>query len=352
MANRIPVLIDTDFALDDWMAILYLLMNPAVEVIGITTTGVGASHLGPATTNVLDLLAYAGRPDIPVASGTNAPLSYSNVFPGDWRQQVDSTYGIPFPRNPNGPQPLSAVEFLTRTLRHAKTPVTILSIGGATNLAMLFESAPNVAANIAGIYVMGGALQAPGNVQGFNPDYNNTVAEWNIFIDVLAAQRVFQNKLRPSPPITLVPLDASNCVPLDIAFYSALMWFVANPTSEAPRAALTAIFAGLSTQLSSITATPSTEYFFWDPLAAVVLTDSQVVLTTQRTPLTVAQQLNESQDTSGRTEPTSSGPNINVVMTVDPVRVKVRFLATIAGVSEEKAARVLGMVTPGSASAA
>lgn len=50
--SPIPVIIDTDAALDDYMAILYLLMNPNVQVLGITTTGVGAAHLNAGTTNV------------------------------------------------------------------------------------------------------------------------------------------------------------------------------------------------------------------------------------------------------------------------------------------------------------
>jgi pyrimidine-specific ribonucleoside hydrolase len=65
--RRIPVLIDTDVDIDDWMAILYLSMHPGVELRGITTTGVGASHLTPGTRNALGLLQLTGKPDVPVA---------------------------------------------------------------------------------------------------------------------------------------------------------------------------------------------------------------------------------------------------------------------------------------------
>lgn len=345
MAAPIPVLIDTDFALDDWMAILYLLMNPSVQVIGITTTGVGASHLRNATSNALNLLAYAGQGDIPVAAGASAPLLYSNVFPGAWRAQVDSAYGIPLPGNPNQPWQGSAVEFMTQTLQNAPAPVTILSLGGGTNLATLFQSAPGVAANIAAIYMMGGAIDTPGNVNAFNPDYSNTVAEWNIFIDVLGAQGVLQNTLDPSPPITLIPLDASNCVPLNIDFYAVLMACIANPRPGVPTAALTLVFAGLTTQLATITAKPSTQYFFWDPLAAIVLADSSVVTSSKQTPLSVVQQMDEEKDTSGWTQAASSGPSIDVVMTVDPIRVPLLFLSTITGVPLEQAAQMLGTST-------
>src|SRR5688572_865552 len=36
--TRIPVLIDTDVDIDDWMAILYLSMHPDVDLRGVTTT--------------------------------------------------------------------------------------------------------------------------------------------------------------------------------------------------------------------------------------------------------------------------------------------------------------------------
>jgi inosine-uridine nucleoside N-ribohydrolase len=63
------------------MAILYLSMHPNVDLRGITTTGGGACHLTPGTRNALGLLQLTGKPDVPVAKGTSAPLSYSNVFP-------------------------------------------------------------------------------------------------------------------------------------------------------------------------------------------------------------------------------------------------------------------------------
>jgi hypothetical protein len=42
-----PVIIDTDVDFDDYLAVLYLLKHPEVEVIGITVTGVGANNYSP-----------------------------------------------------------------------------------------------------------------------------------------------------------------------------------------------------------------------------------------------------------------------------------------------------------------
>ena len=241
MTDPISVLVDTDVALDDWMAILYLLVNPGVKILGITTTGVGAAHLTPGTSIVQSLLLVGGQPDVPVAKGTSAPLRYSNVFPGDWRALVDKAYGLTLPQSQTPVQAAPAVQFLQDTILGASSPVTLLSIGGGTNLGTLFQQASSetmakLRANISSIVMMGGVInqvgdtQVPGNVNSFNPDYLNTVAEWNIFIDVLGASLVFASGI----PITLIPLNASNQVPLDMNFYGQLENFIAQRQNFVP----------------------------------------------------------------------------------------------------------------------
>ncbi|MFN2207548.1 MAG: nucleoside hydrolase, partial [Candidatus Promineifilaceae bacterium] len=61
-AGAQPILIDTDMAVDDWLAILYLLQRPDVDVRAITVAGTGEAHCGPGVKNALDLVALAGRP--------------------------------------------------------------------------------------------------------------------------------------------------------------------------------------------------------------------------------------------------------------------------------------------------
>lgn len=318
---RTPVIIDTDVALDDWMAILYLLMNPTVDVIGITTTGVGAAHLTPGTTIVLKLLQAAGQPAIPVAMGAQAPLLYSNVFPGSWRQTVDSAYGLTLPENRNSRQGVDAGSLITSLLNGSPTKVTILSIGGGTNLGALLAEQPALVSKIDRIVVMGGAINVPGNVNGFNPDYSNVVAEWNIFIDPLGAQNMFSS----GAPITLVPLDACNQVPLDLSFYDQLQTYIQGTKTPTPAALI--IYQGLTTQLSTI---KENQYFFWDPLAAVALTNGNF-LAMQPMNLLVNQILCEEKDSSGLIYSDPSGPAITVAMGADAARVKSQFFNVITG---------------------
>ncbi|MGB8252359.1 MAG: nucleoside hydrolase, partial [Anaerolineaceae bacterium] len=77
-----------------------------------------------------------------------------------------------------------------------------------TNLVQALRLNPGITKNIKSLYLMGGAVNVPGNVADFYPDDANKVAEWNIFGDVEAANEVFESGIT----IYLVPLDATNQV--------------------------------------------------------------------------------------------------------------------------------------------
>jgi hypothetical protein len=61
-----PILIDTDMAPDDWMAILYLLQRSDVTVKAITVTGAGETHCDPGIRHAMGLVALAGYDDVPI----------------------------------------------------------------------------------------------------------------------------------------------------------------------------------------------------------------------------------------------------------------------------------------------
>jgi len=297
--TRIPVLIDTDVDIDDWMAILHLSMHPNVDLRGITTTGVGACHLTPGTQNALNLLQLTGKPDVPVAKGTNAPLSYSNVFPTSIRGPIDAVYNVPLPKNPNSPVNESAVDFLRATLNASPTPMTILAIGGGTNLGTLLHTYPDVASKIERIVMMGGAVYVPGNVADVDPDYTNKVAEWNFFLDPLGGQYMFDSGV----PTTLIPLDASDFVPLNLPFYDRI-----QQRHTTPQAAF--IYQTLTADIPFV---QSGEFFFWDPLAAAVLTDPSLA-SGKTLKLRVVQELDEEADHSGQLVEDPNGASIDVML--------------------------------------
>ena len=73
MADPIRVVIDCDTGVDDAMAILYGLLSPGIDVVGISCVW-GNTSVENATTNTLRLLEVAEQPGVPVARGAARPL--------------------------------------------------------------------------------------------------------------------------------------------------------------------------------------------------------------------------------------------------------------------------------------
>jgi len=309
-----PTLIDTDMAADDWMAILYLLQRPDVDARAITVTGAGEAHCGPGVQNALDLVALAGRPEIPVSCGRETPLEGDRVFPQGWRAGVDALAGIEIPANPNQPHGQDAVELIGESIREADGDLEIVTLGPLTNLAETFAAEPDLAEQIKQIYIMGGAFSVPGNVSdapGMGID--NEAAEWNIYVDPHAAGLVVAS----GAPITFVPLDASNYAPLDKAFYDRL---AADRTTPAANF----VYQVLSRTISFVT---SGNYFFWDPLTAAMAVDESLG-TFETGPVTVVE---EEGPESGATRRDAAGSPARWATAADGQRFKQHFLDTLNG---------------------
>lgn len=302
MNPRTKVIIDTDVDFDDYMAIVYLMQNPAIEVIAIAVTGCGAAHLTKGVNNVANLLTLFGKQaeSLPVLRGAKAPLRYSNVFPADVRTGADAHYDAPFPATNPAPNIVEAQAWLRAYFLAGEEKVTVLSIGGGTNFGHLFLSAQNddvlrqkIKSGIERIVMMGGNLLpayispgAMGNIEatlGTDVYYSNTVAEWNIFIDPLGAQAMFEFGV----PLRLIALNATNEVPIDQSFVDALN---AIDTPQAQFLSAVLAYPGNAAGIGSYLS-------FWDPLAACTITCPSLV-TTDIFKLLVWQELDEEDDQS------------------------------------------------------
>lgn len=159
-AAPVPVIIDTAFAADDWMAILFLLQHPGADVRAITLTGAGEAHCDPGVRNALNLAALADQPDIPVACGRETPLEGEHTFPDEWRTSVDSMFGIPMPTNEAEPFAGDAVALLQASIAASPQPPVLITLGPLTNIAELFAADPALTAQVARVVIMGGAVNA------------------------------------------------------------------------------------------------------------------------------------------------------------------------------------------------
>jgi len=306
-----PVVIDTDMGADDWMAILYLLQRTDISIQAITVAGTGMGHCDPGVQHALGLVALAGYAPVPVACGRETPLIGNHAFPDSWRVAADTfmSTGLTLPEGQNPISGKTAVELLASVIQSSPEKVTVLETGPLTNLAELLQSTPSAAKNIEMIYIMSGAVHVPGNV-GASAPIDNQVAEWNIYVDPHAANIVFESGV----PITLVPLDATNQVKITDDFYRHLQ--AGHLTPEA-----TWIFNLFTREQGYFQA----QYYFWDQLAAAVLTDESLVTFEDDTLCVVEEEGLQ----SGQTQVVTGCPNIRVTVSVNAARFERVFLDTL-----------------------
>ncbi|MEO8401168.1 MAG: nucleoside hydrolase [Gammaproteobacteria bacterium] len=256
-------IIDNDAGIDDAIAILYLLNQPNIEVKAITIACDGNAHCAPAKSNIEGLLKLVNKTNIPIATGHSKPVQGHHHFTASVLKESDTLSDaaslLPQHKNANTQ---TAVDLLITTLKNAQQPMDILAIGPLTNIAEAIAKDPAIKNKIRMIYIMGGAVDVEGNLRSVNRLLKNNLAEWNIYLDPTAADEVFKSGI----PLTLVPLDATNQVPVDDRFYQQLK-------EQAKTAGGKFSFELLKHNRAMI---DDYTWYFWDPLAAVIASDESV----------------------------------------------------------------------------
>jgi inosine-uridine nucleoside N-ribohydrolase len=306
-AQTPSIIIDTDAGSDDILAIAFLLSHPSVHIDAITIAN-GLAHVDAGARNLTRLVDLSGRTNLPVFAGRPNPLKGKAEFPREWRKISDDLPGVALPASSRPPAPKGAADFLVEYLKDQKHRVRILALGPLTNLAEALERQPSIAQSIQEIVIMGGAIQVPGNLgDGGVFKTDNKTAEWNIFVDPFAARIVFHSHI----PIVLVPLDATNKVPIDLAF---LREFQARAVSPLGRVAAQV----LETDREMI---QGKFFYAWDPLAAAALLQPEIIQS-RRLHIDIVQDAPE----DGRTVQTPGSPNADVAMDADAAKFLKIFL--------------------------
>ncbi|MCV6584574.1 MAG: nucleoside hydrolase [Marinibacterium sp.] len=192
------IIIDTDPGQDDAVAILLALASPDdIDVLGITAVA-GNVPLPLTSKNARIVCELAGRTDVPVYAGCDAPLSRKLVT----AEHVHGKTGLDGPVLPDPTMPLApghAVDFIIDTLRNQDPgSVTLCPLGPLTNIARALQQAPDIAGRVQEIVLMGGAYFEVGNI--------TPAAEFNIYVDPEAAEIVFKSGIK----LTVMPLDVTH----------------------------------------------------------------------------------------------------------------------------------------------
>ncbi|WP_281457858.1 nucleoside hydrolase [Saccharopolyspora ipomoeae] len=193
----IPMVIDTDTAQDDCIALLVGLLDLRADLRAITMVA-GNVGFDQQIRNAFLTLNVAGRlGSVPVHLGCRRPL----VRPWESAENVhgDGVGGLTMDMTGCNPDPEHAVDALIRLAAESPGELTIVCIGPLTNIATATVKDPTFVDNVKALYVMGGSNNARGNI--------TAAAEFNFYVDPEAAKAVFAAGFNitviPWAPLTL-----------------------------------------------------------------------------------------------------------------------------------------------------
>ncbi len=207
---RRKLLIDTDTASDDAVALIMALRSPEVEVVAITIVA-GNVATPQGSVNARYTVELCGA-TVPVYEGAVRPLLRpprpATHFHGE-DGLGDQHY--PAPRTPAARG--HAVPALVEAIR-SSPGLTLVTLGPLTNVALALAQAPDIVEKVGRCVVMGGAACTVGNM--------TPAAEYNVWCDPEAARVCFRSGL----PIEMVGWElcrgAANLGDEDIARCRAL----------------------------------------------------------------------------------------------------------------------------------
>jgi purine nucleosidase len=320
------VIFDTDMDFDDAAALAYLCQQHKqgeIELRAVTVANNGAGMPGHAIRHARCILAECGLTDIPIADGSDTGV---NPAPPELQFGIDAILEGTFATCTESTEPssVSAAQLMVDTIRDTRRPVVLLTTGPLSNVAAALDldastrrHGPRIARRINRMYVMGGAVSVAGNLFGSALEGFDNSQEFNIWVDPPAAQQAF-DELRQNA-VSLVPLDATNSVPVTAEFVDTL-----RAHQETPEASLVVRIADQPLTQFGIS---SGAFFWWDPLAAVAAAGDLCTVDFERGRIAVVQDGPQ----EGRTIVTRHGVHMEVGIDASRERFERLFMDGLNG---------------------
>ena len=189
-----PIWIDTDCGVDDALALLCACRLKTVDIVGVSA-GVGTTTRDNTFRNTRNILALAGRKDIPVYPGSEDAW-IEGYMPAPAFHGEDGLGGALIPESDAPVCTEHAWDAMYEAAKKYSGELVMITIGQLTDLANAIVKYPDLPKHVKEIDIMGGAL-----VGG-----NTTIcSEANIRRDPHAAQCVYKSGI----PIVMFGLDVT-----------------------------------------------------------------------------------------------------------------------------------------------
>ncbi|GIN85328.1 nucleoside hydrolase [Heyndrickxia sporothermodurans] len=177
------VLMFVDSGVDDSFALMYALLHPDINVVGVVS-GYGNITKEQSVNNTAYLLKLASREDIPIIAGASGPLSgeIAQYYP-----EIHGEEGLGPIILKNNIGKVKAFDFhkIIEVVQSYSNNLIIVGLGRQTDIALPYIIyGENVFKHVLAFYIMGGAFLVPGNI--------TAEAEANFYSDPWAASQVLE----------------------------------------------------------------------------------------------------------------------------------------------------------------
>lgn len=205
------LIIDADPGIGDALAITLALLDPNLDVVGITPTA-GCTSGENASLNVQVLVSLLDPPLWPRTGWADGHPSSSAMLGGPNPQILNGASGLGdlevFVAEPH--QRHESAKMLIDLVRSYPHELTLLTLGPLTNVELAQERHPDLLSELSEVVILGGSVGAGGDV--------TASAEFNVYAAPEAARTILNSPATK----TLVPYDTSQKVTLTYAHYARL----------------------------------------------------------------------------------------------------------------------------------
>ena len=214
--RKIPIIIDCDPGVDDSYAIALANSHPEFELVALTAVE-GNVPAVLTRHNCLCLTETFEMENTKVAFGAELPLEKPYFREASVTHGEGGVGGIQFPEPTKQPEEKAAWDVIYDEAVKANGELVLFAVGPLTNIATALRKYPDLPKYLKKFVIMGGGTF--GNVSEY--------AEFNIWVDPLAAKEVFE-KLE----VYMVGLNATHAAAVESKDFDEMMAVTENSTNK------------------------------------------------------------------------------------------------------------------------
>lgn len=304
---------DAMMDLDDLYSLYLISRSKKANLLGVTVSGTRNYHYANAAENAASVLYLAHKTSIPVSKQLSPSFCQGHISSKNYFQKVsEEIRSYDLPPSPVLPLDETAIDLTRKIANSTEKKLTLLSVGGVTNVAHAITEHPSIKEKIERIIILGGSLHTTESITIPERSLWRFSAEYTINIDPCAANIVLTSGI----PITVIPLDVTNLVPLN---QLVLEKYAHPPKNAGTNFIMKVLQSGLEPNKLKAS-TP-----FWNMIAFMCLVDPKVV-TLSKLPLKI---ITDPGNNFGSLITSDTGTMVDVCTDINPKLFYERFFSMI-----------------------